>query len=523
MNALKVITRFMISIFISILMFIGVTFAFFVAKVYDNESESTVNIASGVMRINYSDGSGSITLSNVMPGASIVKSFTLCGNNDIDVSNNNSITNSYMSYRVGLSIDKNTFSSGAITYSLEYDDANSNKNDADVVISDAVTGSILVKSGVYYMGSGHFTVTSNQVCHAYKLTISFPETGEDQSIDQGKVFAAHIVIGDVNKYAADIIADLYETSEGKNYLRYDTTDDQNLRYYGSGSNVDDVPNYILFNEELWRIIGVFSVYNADTNEYERSLKIIRNNFLGAESTYDNVSSNIGTSYSWDSSSSSVNSGYGINAWRQAKLMTELNNDYLESSENKQWYSDSDEVQNATYDYTQGIKSKYKNYILNTVWGITGYSSYQLSALEMYNYERSGIVTVTGKTCSGTVCDDGVVRRKTWTGLIGLPYPSDYGFAAMDNGSSNCSSNMYSSANCKKKYNWMIKGNIYEWTMTQYVGLSFASGVYVMRSSGQLYFAQAYEDFGVRPTLYLKSNVQIVAGSGLSSEPYVIQL
>ena len=43
------------------------------------------------------------------------------------------------------------------------------------------------------------------------------------------------------------------------------------------------------------------------------VKLVRNESIG--------------SYSWDTSASSVNGGYGINEWSQSKLMKLLNSDY----------------------------------------------------------------------------------------------------------------------------------------------------------------------------------------------------
>jgi hypothetical protein len=47
--------------------------------------------------------------------------------------------------------------------------------------------------------------------------------------------------------------------------------------------------------------------------YEYRLKLIRNDSIG--------------NYSWDTSASTVNSGYGINEWSQADLMKLLNPGY----------------------------------------------------------------------------------------------------------------------------------------------------------------------------------------------------
>ncbi len=48
-------------------------------------------------------------------------------------------------------------------------------------------------------------------------------------------------------------------------LKKDNTTDQNIRYYGSNPN-----NYVSFNNELWRIIGVFG----------NNVKLVRSEKLG---------------------------------------------------------------------------------------------------------------------------------------------------------------------------------------------------------------------------------------------------
>ena len=87
--------------------------------------------------------------------------------------------------------------------------------------------------------------------------------------------------------ATEYITNLLEyDGEG---LKIDNTPDQNIRYYGANPN-----NYVRFNNELWRIIGIFG----------NNVKLIRNDRLGW--------------LSWDTSESTVNSGYGINQWGESK-------------------------------------------------------------------------------------------------------------------------------------------------------------------------------------------------------------
>ena len=86
--------------------------------------------------------------------------------------------------------------------------------------------------------------------------------------------------------AVEYISNLLEyDGEG---LKKDNTPDQNIRYYGANPN-----NYVSFNNELWRIIGVF----------KDNVKLVRKDSLG--------------NLSWDSSESSVNHGWGINQWRES--------------------------------------------------------------------------------------------------------------------------------------------------------------------------------------------------------------
>ena len=112
------------------------------------------------------------------------------------------------------------------------------------------------------------------------------------------------------------------TSQDTSGLDIDDTADYNLRYMGANPK-----NYILFNNETWRIIGVFNAYNVDTKQNEKLVKIIRNTSLGE--------------YVWDTSASNDNSGWGKSDWTQADLKNELNIDYIDTSKTSgttTWYN-----------------------------------------------------------------------------------------------------------------------------------------------------------------------------------------
>ena len=98
--------------------------------------------------------------------------------------------------------------------------------------------------------------------------------------------------------AVDYINGLFDYNALSNGLKKDNTSDANIRYEGANPN-----NYVSFNDELWRIIGVFG----------DNIKLVRSEPLGE--------------LSWDSSDETINLGYGINEWSQADLKEYLNTKY----------------------------------------------------------------------------------------------------------------------------------------------------------------------------------------------------
>ena len=168
----------------------GVSYAYFRAKINNLESVSTIGFTSGEMVINYEGNTGTITGTNIIPGWSATKKFTLSGKNateSLDSTENN------MKYKIILAIDNNTFTKGALTYSLAKDSSSSSNGK----MADEVSGTI-AQSGNQVIGRGYFSKTNTFVNHVYNLTISFPNTDYNQSADNGKSFAAHITIEENN-------------------------------------------------------------------------------------------------------------------------------------------------------------------------------------------------------------------------------------------------------------------------------------------------------------------------------------
>ena len=450
---------------------LGVTYSYLVVKINNAETSSTISVQGGKLLITYENNSGNIILNNIIPGATTTKQFTLTGVND--TKSNEVITDTNLKYKIGIAIDKNTFSDGALTYSLTKDSTSSSNGK----IADDSTGTIN-QGGTQYIGNGYFSSGANNAKHIYNLTISFPDTNVDQSIDQGASFACHIVIKQDLQLLSEYIATLDKTENG---LEIDNTSDNNLRYVGSNPK-----NYLWFNNEYWRIIGIFNVYNIETKKTENLVKIIRDEPLGL--------------YSWDSSDESISSGFGINEWNQADLMNELNTDYINktgTSGNTLWYNGPKNKKEAIYDYSKNIKTNYIDKIATIRWNLGG-TNLDLSPLESYNQEHGT------KNVNNPI--DGVKRHSTWDGKIGLIYPSDYGFASIDE----ICREKISTTNCKNlNWLWITQG---QWTLTP----TSYHPMFVMyvRFDGIVTNTQAAQFYNyVRPSLFLKPDVMIAGGTG----------
>ena len=306
--------------------------------------------------------------------------------------------------------------------------------------------------------------------------------------------------------ATEYITNLLEyDGEG---LKIDNTSDQNIRYYGSNPD-----NYVSFNNELWRIIGVFG----------DNVKLVRSEKLG--------------NLSWDSSANNVNYGFGINQWGES---THEDGSYYEGADlqvylNKMYYGGDTTItcyggtKNSIKTCPTGtIDETAKSLIDNHTWNIgapnhstlnnSRTSSYD--TVEFYKAERG---TVNGKICtSGDYCNDTVTRTTEWTGYIGLPYVTDWAYASSE---SDCETNIDNSSTKKcKNNNWMHYGSEYDdkiWYLSPNAHSFFASSVWYVRGDGHV-DSSAAALLSVFPTIYLKSNVLIESGKGTSSDPYVLK-
>ena len=273
-------------------------------------------------------------------------------------------------------------------------------------------------------------------------------------------------------YLNDYIISLSGTTQGTGQV----VNENGYRYEGKDPN-----NYIYFNNELWRIIGVFDSTShgiANTN----LVKIIRDNSIGG--------------YGLDERNASTD-------WTKTDGIHLLNDYYYESLDATSSIYCGDI---SSCDYTAiGLKNNYRNMIQTVTWYLgqydTVYGDWEVG--KFYSGERSSTVAY-GNTVSTT-------------GNIGLMYASDYGYSVL---ASNCArtTNLtdYDSNSCAGK-SWIVKYT--EWTMTH----RSSDYLFIIDYNGKIGFNNTRENFSVRPVVYLKSNVMILSGDGSVTNPYQIRL
>ena len=278
--------------------------------------------------------------------------------------------------------------------------------------------------------------------------------------------------------------------------------DGNVRYMGADPN-----NYVRFNNELWRIIGVFDVASTYNGPTEKRLKIIRDKSIGR--------------YSWDNKPSGTGSSdpsYGSNDWTDSALMEVLNNGaYWNRTSGNCPYGQSGATTSCDFS-SNGLTDEAKSLIGDAVWNLGGIASYTSVSnglpSHFYGYER-------GTTVYGT-------RPTYWVGKIGLMYPSDYGYATSGGTTTNRASCL-----AKEMFNWssssysdcknndyLYNSSVNQWTITPHSGNS--STVFYVYSSGYVHDNRAYYSHrSASPVLYLNSTVEITGGEGTSENPFTL--
>ena len=268
--------------------------------------------------------------------------------------------------------------------------------------------------------------------------------------------------------------------------RYIGDDPNNYVYF----NCDDMSDQSSSTCEVWRILGVFDVDDG-TGNVEQRMKLVRG-------------SSFATAMYW-------NDGSNNNDWTDtnSSLKNFLNGDYYNRTGDA-----------ATY----GLKTSAKSIIDNAVYylGATYDSTSHFgSTEEVYAWERGN------KPCGACNSD---TTKLTWTGKVGLMYPSDEYMVYGNGVNTECYNDPGHCYNTTiPSTGWVYNSNIRE-------GLSNSENTWFLSSSSigtnLAFFAYGGGSldhdyinnipYGVRPVVYLKASVEIDSGAGTELDPYKLK-
>ena len=290
-----------------------------------------------------------------------------------------------------------------------------------------------------------------------------------------------------------------------NTLIYDGTSQNNIRYVGKNPC-----NYVSFNNEIWRIIGIMNgVDGAGSNETR--IKLIRK---------DPIMENI----VWDPCPSDTKP-YVTNDYTKSLTKDRLNGIYLDSNLTTDIDWIGDEINSSyTYDHNLSLNSDAQSLIGSTKWYLGGHDKYSnnYSAKGFYSDERG---KSTWGSPSDQICNDGACPRATeWTGRVALPYPSDFGFASNYGNRNYCLQNIlnpdwpdnFDEMQMCNSNNWFPE----TWFLTPDSSESYAVYLFKRSNWGNSFRSATVGEYGnIHPTVYLRSDVSVVGGNGSLEKPY----
>ena len=339
------------------------------------------------------------------------------------------------------------------------------------------------KDGILYaLSLDGKSITSFPSKGLYKVNVSCEGADGRWLYDDWKLAIENITSDDVTcdikfetipkTYLNDYIISLSGKTQGTGQV----VNENGYRYEGKNPN-----NYIWFNNEYWRIIGVFDSASHGQNN-KNLVKIIRADVLDG--------------LAWHKSNS--------NDWTAASYNKLLNGAYYNAQDGTSsgYCYGYDSSVTANCDYTKkGIQAGYRKMIANVTWYLGGYSSNAATVESFYGYER------------GTTVSSG--RPTSTTGYIGLMYPSDYGYSVL---SRSCARTTNLNSSTCAGASWLYgKGD--EWTISPYSSSSYY--VFNLNHNGNLDTSTALIGYGARPVLYLDASVYKIDGEGTLDKPYII--
>ena len=362
----------------------------------------------------------------------------------------------------------------------------------NLLVTNTSSSSVTVKLGTVagYVKGGDLTLNSGQVVIPKKVTASDYIMGLDDGTTGDSGSGVYKI--EHNAIPAESSTTSAEIPAVTDY-----------RYYGPSPN-----NYICLDMEgqstcpdkhLYRIIG--SIY--EELEGTNRLKVIKATPLTDGTT---------SAFSWDYTSSGIwatptNGHYSNSLTSGSRLMQLLNSGLWWNGTSGSYYNNSTTA--ITVNFTNyKLSDKAKSYITTSRYYLVGTDADGYKTQEMYLMERTNFML------------DGDLPS-FWDGMVGLMYPSDFGYTT----GNNCFLNTYlDNYNIKcKDINWLYNSQNSQYFISSNssdVGYALCTDIeYGIKSFMCL---KGYYPAVVHPTFYLTSTTSIIDGDGSLNNPYILK-
>ena len=559
---------------ISIIMLIGGAYAYFTAGMSSGETEATLKVGAGQLKIKFANTNSVQIAENVQPtpakhecakqtGAYYCNQseYTPVGTKNFTLTGTNTTTSTMMPYNIKLIITQNEFSSGTLKYRLYGYGFNGKVVNMDTwqdIPAGANTTGIM-------LGSGYF-MPGEDMIHTYSFDIYFPDNHVVQDVDKNKVFGAKIEIttdemdmvspnGWKNASANTLLGAIKRdnsimepvtvpgiaVSTSSEKILASDDDDYGTTYYFRGA-VEN--NFVEYANMCWRIVRVTG---------DGSIKLILYNYNGLTSTNNTPASSTPCNVTGDDLAfarydgsnylSHYNDKYNDNAYVGFMYGTPGSSSYEETHVNtnpstvltnlNKWYTNvlSKQANFSDNQLADTIWCNDKSVVTNTTFnplnltignnfGYGDNTNYYRISISLLYLDEEGFTCLYGRnenlskfTVSDTKYGNGALKGYGKVGLLtGEEITFAGGVALTD------SPTYYLRQNATANM-WMgLSPALYLTNGTE----DFLPGAYVVGvSDGTLIPYHVNYNGGIRPVIALTSSIAISSGNGTATNPYKV--
>jgi len=473
------------AIVLLVLAVVGLSYAFFSAFIKNGETDPSIEGTGANLSLVYTDGKSVITSSNIMPGWSATKTFTVTNNGEADTY-----------YKLNISSITNEFVDGGLTFSIASADGGTSVAEQAVgTTTRTISPSITIAEGA---------------THTYTVTAKYINLNTDQTPDLGKSFSYTIgieasqkptfkdIILANNEVKTPITTPGAAVSTSSEALLASAEDDYGTSYYFRGAVTN---NYVEFANKCWRIVRIGG---------DNTVKLILHNDNISNASNPCSSANNSTTaafvhYDGNIYKSEFNSNYNDNAYVGFMYGTPGSTTYEATHANT---NKSTILTNLETWYNNNLKT-YESVIDNNVFcndkSLSSGSGYSANATDYAARERLYTSKIPSLKCNGEL--------SKITSKIGLITADELAFAGY-------AVRGYITTSYLKE-----NATGYSWWSLSPAGFYNKSLSYVFRvrsDNDAIDICNVNVDSSVRPVISLVSSITISGVSGTSEDPYVVK-